>query len=448
VPALTLERAARYLSGIESHIARWPLPARQSATAYALYVRHRMGDMGALPDARRMPAATPTRVGGKLPIEAAGWLLHVLARDPAARAETDALRRAIMNRLVETAGTATFAERYEDAAHLLLHSRRRTDAVVLDALIAANADDDVVTKLAQSLLAHRVAGRWSGTQENAWVLLALDSYFRTYEATTPAFDARVWLGDRFAGGRAFQGRTTDRQEIRVPMPELIRADAPELVIAREGEGRLYYRAGLRYAPADPRVPATDRGFLVARRYEALDDPADVRRDADGTWHVRAGARVRVTLTMVAPSVRYHVALVDPLPGGFEPLNPELQGTGFTDEAPIPTRVRPDMPGVRLPPPPPPPPGAPPMPPGADVAARPGLPGPWSPRWFEHQNLRDDRAEAFAAYLQAGSWEYSYLARATTPGTFVVPPPRAEMMYEPETFGRGDGAVVVIRGIGR
>jgi len=29
-----------------------------------------------------------------------------------------------------------------------------------------------------------------------------------------------------------------------------------------------------------------------------------------------------------------------------------------------------------------------------------------------------------------------VARATTPGSFVVPPPRAEEMYHPETFGRG------------
>jgi uncharacterized protein YfaS (alpha-2-macroglobulin family) len=31
-----------------------------------------------------------------------------------------------------------------------------------------------------------------------------------------------------------------------------------------------------------------------------------------------------------------------------------------------------------------------------------------------------------------------VARATTPGVFVVPPPKAEEMYSPETFGRGRG----------
>jgi uncharacterized protein YfaS (alpha-2-macroglobulin family) len=36
----------------------------------------------------------------------------------------------------------------------------------------------------------------------------------------------------------------------------------------------------------------------------------------------------------------------------------------------------------------------------------------------------------------GVYTYTYVARATTPGVFVAPPPRAEEMYEPETFGRG------------
>jgi alpha-2-macroglobulin len=43
--------------------------------------------------------------------------------------------------------------------------------------------------------------------------------------------------------------------------------------------------------------------------------------------VKAGAKVRVRLTMAPPTRHYHVALVDPLPAGFEALNPELAITG-------------------------------------------------------------------------------------------------------------------------
>ncbi|HSJ25307.1 MAG TPA: alpha-2-macroglobulin family protein [Longimicrobiales bacterium] len=432
VPAATLAAARDYLGSIEEHTAQWPPAARRSAEAYAVYVRHRLGDAEAAADARRLAVTAVAHAVGGFPVEATGWLLYVLADDPQAR---EPLRRALLNRLVETAGTVSFAEHYEDdGTHVLLHSRRRSDAVALEALTAVGADTDIVARLAGSLLAHRTAGRWSGTQENSWVLVALERYFRTFEATTPSFTAGVWLGDRYAGGGEFRGRTTDVTHVVVPMAELLRADASEasmsdLVVGRTGEGRMYFRAALRYAPADPRTPSAERGFSVTRRYEAVDDPADVSRDADGTWRLRAGARVRVTVTMVAPSARYHVALVDPLPGGVEPLNPALAGTGFTDAASA------NRAGSR---PPPPPRGA--LPPAPAAPPPPRL---WQATWFEHQNLRDDRAEAFSSLLPAGVWEYSYLVRATTPGTFVVPPARAEMMYEPETFGRGEGDVVVV-----
>ncbi len=86
-----------------------------------------------------------------------------------------------------------------------------------------------------------------------------------------------------------------------------------------------------YAPTNLKLAAADYGFAVERVYEAVDAAADVRRDADGTWRVKAGAKVRVKLTLVAPARRYHVALVDPLPAGLEPMNPALAVTGSIPE---------------------------------------------------------------------------------------------------------------------
>ena len=56
---------------------------------------------------------------------------------------------------------------------------------------------------------------------------------------------------------------------------------------------------------------------------------------------------------------------------------------------------------------------------------------------------NDRVEAFAWLLGEGVFTYSYVARATTPGTYVVPAARAEDMYHPETFGRGGTDRVVV-----
>ena len=68
---------------------------------------------------------------------------------------------------------------------------------------------------------------------------------------------------------------------------------------------------------------------------------------------------------------------------------------------------------------------------------------WRGTWYEHQNMRDERVEAFASLLWEGVHDYTYVARATTPGNFVVPPPKAEEMYMPETFGRGGSDRVIV-----
>jgi uncharacterized protein YfaS (alpha-2-macroglobulin family) len=415
VPDHTLERARRYLREIDRHVpADYPKDVRRTLRAYALSVRALSGDA----DPGQARALVGEAGVDGLSFEALGFVLPILSKDAGSTAEVTAIRRRLASNVTETASAAHFVVSYGDGAHLLLHSDRRADAILLEALIADSAGSDLVPKLVEGLLAHRTAGRWSNTQENVFVLLALDRYFQAYEKTTPDFVARAWLGERYAGSHAFRGRTTERHHVLVPMPYLQEErGGSELLLAKEGAGRLYYRLGLRYAPASLDLDPLDRGFTVERAYEAVDDAGDVRREADGTWRIRAGARVRVRLTMVAPARRYHVALVDPLPAGLEPLDPALAVTGSLPDAG-----------------------------GSDVTpvSAPGLGGPrrpgswwwWSRPWFDHQNLRDERVEAFSALLWEGVHSYRYVARATTPGTFVVPPPKAEEMYTPETFGRG------------
>ena len=68
---------------------------------------------------------------------------------------------------------------------------------------------------------------------------------------------------------------------------------------------------------------------------------------------------------------------------------------------------------------------------------------WMRTWYEHQNLRDERVEAFASLLWEGVHTYTYVARATNFGTFIVPPAKAEEMYSPEVFGRSASDVVIV-----
>ena len=199
-------------------------------------------------------------------------MLGVLARDAASAADITAIRRRLANNVAETAASAHFVDAYGDGAHLLLHSNRRADAILLEALIADSPTSDLIPKLVDGLLAHRTAGRWMNTQENVFVLLALDRYFNTYESETPDFVARMWLGDTYAGESEFRGYSTEQHETLVPMNYVLSetaGGAQNFILSKDGAGRLYYRLGLRYAPTDLNLDPLDMGFFLNITYEAV-----------------------------------------------------------------------------------------------------------------------------------------------------------------------------------
>ena len=412
VPSAILDRAKVYLKDIERRYpAFYSKEVRWAISAYALYTRKQLGDLD-LAKGAKLYAEYGGVANKSVGMETHGWMLGLFAQAKTVETQRKEIVRHALNNFSEKAGVGNFVTSYGDGNYLLLSSDRRVDAVLLESLIQEQPALDLIPKVVTGLLAHRKAGRWLNTQENTYALLALDLYFQTYEKVTPDFIARVWLGNDYAGDLAFKGRTTGYFQINIPMKDVASHDKQALTIQKDGAGRLYYRVGMTYAPASLKLAAADYGFVVQRRYEGADDPKDVTRDAAGTWHIKAGARVRVKLTMVNESRRYHVALVDPLPAGLEAMNPALAVTGPIPQDPKEQQAR-------------------------------GAYWWWYGPWYDHQNLRDERTEAFAPLLWEGVHSYDYVARATTPGNFVVPPTKAEEMYMPETFGRAASDRVVV-----
>lgn len=435
VPNEMLEKLRDYLKNIEAkYNSYYQTKTRQPILAYALYVRNLLGDK----DAGKAKKILKETNVDNISVETLGWILNVLNGDKNSTAEIEAIKQILLKRVTETANKAFFTTDYKDGQYLILSSARRADAVVLEALLNEQGGNaavkervgsaqkntlpdervsvnfaDIIPKLARGLLESREQGHWASTQENAFVLLALDKYFQVYEKVTPDFAAKVWFGNNYAGAQDFRGRTTETKLTNVPM-ELLQSgnQKQNLILDKQGAGRLYYRINLKYAPNDLRLDAADYGFAVTRKYEAIDNADDVKQNADGSWTIKSGARVRVRLQMVAPTARYHVALVDFQPAGFEIVNSAL---AVSESLP---RSNDEM--------------------SDDWRTRYRL------RWFNHQNLRDNRAEAFTQFLGSGIWNYEYVVRATTPGNFVAPPAKAEEMYSPEVFGRTATAFVSVR----
>ena len=225
-------------------------------------------------------------------------------------------------------------------------------------------------------------------------------YFDTFEKETPSFTGKLWFGKAAYAEEAFLGRSTKRGAARVDWTTLAAGSTHDLALVKTGTGRMYYRVGITYAPKRTDLPALDSGFVVRRSYTAVDDPGDVQKLPDGRWKIKLGARVLVTIEALNTTLRHAVAIVDPLPAGFEPVNTNLAN--------------------------------------AERAAK----GTNTSAW-DYQNMRDNRAEVFSMQLREGTHVFAYTARAATPGTFLAAPAKAEEMYSPETFGRSMGQTVVV-----
>ncbi|HEY9718084.1 MAG TPA: alpha-2-macroglobulin family protein [Trichormus sp.] len=347
-----------------------------------------------------------------LSLEGMCWLLPSLTSDPDEKADAQAIREIISQHIVESASNAEVQDDpYESGGFHLFYSNVRMQAVVLETLMQDQPTSPIITKLLRGLLLARKNGIWSNTQENGYALLALSKYFSSYEKVEPDFVADLWLGSTQAAHERFSGRAIASSTIAVPMNYLVQHKEDKAVILRKsGNGRLYYRLGLKYAYSNPYVQKRARGIEVEREYEAIDDQSDVVRLPDGTWQVRAGVTFRVRIKFATPATRHYVAMVDPTAGGLELLNTELRGTRS------------------LP---------------ASFQRRPIGRNAWWFAGFDHFENRDQGLRAFADTLQPGQYEYSYPVRATSPGTYIIPACKMEEMYSPETFGHSSASKMII-----
>ena len=405
-----LQNVLVYLANIQTEIDQlpytkyWSEITRFSLISYALYVRTKNRQNVAV-EALQLFTQTGFQ---KLSLEALGWLLIALssdANDKAASAAIETIYQHLKGKVSETAETANFITSYgDDGQSVMLHSNQRTDAILLEALLTIDPKSTLCTKICKGLQAHKVKGAWKSTQENCFVLIALDKYFGIKEKDTPDFSANIWLDEDYCGQHQYQGRTTDTQTVQIPMKVILSSnttDDKNLIVQKVGNGRLYYRIALNYAPASLQLNAANYGFKVERTYVGVDNAADVQKQADGTWLFKLGSKIRVELTMTTTQRRYHIALVDYLPAGCEPLNTLLKGTLTGDTDSSVKRAKYD----------------------------------YYYGWTDHENLRDERAEAFRSLLWPGVYQWSYVMRATSAGTFIMPPAKAEEMYSPENFGR-------------
>jgi hypothetical protein len=342
----------------------------------------------------------------RMPVFAIAYLRDAMNAKGESGARPAELRRRIDNSMLPEAGSIHVEELADPYLLYFWNSNVRSTAIALNALVRAGEPQTVVTGLVRWLMAARKNGRWGNTQENAIAMQALVSYYRKYESQAPNFTATIKLGTQDLLRETFKGRSTDAATRDVPMAQLAQraSTAGDLTVRRDGEGTAFYVARLTYAPDAAILTARDNGFHLERQYA----PMRAGRDGPPATSFSAGDLVRVTLSFDLPKERRFVAVTDPVPAGFEPVE-----SWFATTASDLARATDQQ----------------------DDAERPKWDDIWRRGTFDHVERHDDRVLLFATRLSEGHHEFSYIVRATTAGAFQAASARAEEMYEPEVSGR-------------
>jgi len=267
-------------------------------------------------------------------------------------------------------------------------------------------------------MAQRDGGHWRTTQESAVSLIALAEYIAQSGELTGDYTYRAALdGKSLAEGTVGRDSLAQPIDVVVALADLKLSDQSQLTIQRQagagqtGKGRLYYTLRMRYYQDAAAVQALDQGVGVQREYIAVASDT-LSPTGQLVSQARLSDVVQVLLTLTVPEDVRYLAVEDMLPAGLEPLDASLKTTSAAAREP-----------------------------GLESVAD-ELPYWW---YFNQTSIHDNRVALFATALPKGTYHYTYLARATTPGTFQALPATASQMYAPEVFGRSAGATFTVTG---
>jgi uncharacterized protein YfaS (alpha-2-macroglobulin family) len=303
----------------------------------------------------------------------------------------------------------------------------RTTAIVLWSMSRLSPDHELLPSIVRWLMAVRQEGHWETTQNTTWSLLGLVAYMRASGELEASYNYTVYLnGEALASGEMSKDNIDESIKLHVEIADLLVDEANRLVIERHtaegeqtGEGQLYYSAGLRYYVPANQVQALDRGIPVARQYMLVESGEPSPMTSQYVDTARVGDVVRVRLTILAPTDLYYVVVEDPLPAGFEGVDLSLKTASVVGEPPELRNLT-----------------------AAEEDRWNRMQG-WGWWWFSQSEMRDEKVVLFAQYLPRGTYEYTYLMRASVPGEYFVMPSTAYEMYFPEVFGRSDGGKFTI-----
>jgi uncharacterized protein YfaS (alpha-2-macroglobulin family) len=279
--------------------------------------------------------------------------------------------------------------------------------------------DDMTTRLATALIERQRRGTWSNTASSFWAVLAFGKVADSEAAQTANLTARAELDSQTIVSGQFNSyvqlpllsvKSFDDE----PLAGMKRDTLLPLRISREGSGRLFYTAGLRYGMPAELAGMRDEGIGVF--VETFDSDGLVVTDgilAPGKTYTRR-------ITVSTSRDRTFVALRAPIPSGAEVLD-----AAFVTSSTVPPEETEDDHDDRY----------------YDMDY-------FDREWYEAppvQFIMDNEVRFCWDWFPRGKKEAEFRFRAVMPGVYPTPPASAECMYEEEVFGRSAGELIRIQG---
>jgi len=328
-------------------------------------------------------------------------LLKALNKGKGSLNAQNTLIQELMNKIKVSPTSAHFEDDEGREGRWIYSSNTRTTALILQSLLEVGAENSLIPSVARWLVEQRKVGNWASTQENFYVFHALSEFYKKYEKIEPDFKIEVTLAGKNLLEESFKEKI-QAEKIEKSLADLEPGKIIPLKIKKSGKGKLYYQTRMTYAPKQ-RLSPRDEGFSIVKDITTLDGkPLD---------SIKAGTLAVVSLQVILSQERLFVVLKDPLPAGFEAVNPT-----FLTESEEQQRQLEELSESRR------------------------------QRWwqgFNHTEMHDDRVLLFADSLKPGIHTHRYLVRALTYGTFYAPGTKIEEMYAPEVFGRSNELTVEI-----
>ncbi len=288
-------------------------------------------------------------------------------------------------------------------------SDTRTRAQAAIALGRLRAGSVLQTKIVQSLAASTDDYT---TQSTAFSLLAVAEQLRGQPSDGAAFT--VSLGGTALAPSSDLG--VGSQEFHIPLADLRGADKT-LTLRSDSKAALAFivRGRWKRELSDAKGLTATTAATGPSVYRII---TDARGEAIDLANVKPGQVLRVALLATLPvgdldsGEMNYLALTDRLPAGFEPIQTDLWTVARAPEI---SNAHPFADMLR-----------------------------WGGSDASYLELRDDRVYIYFDRVWGERVLASYLVRASTPGTFVLPPAAGEFMYVGDSMGYSSSGTVTVK----